>query len=332
MSRGKDICKELKSIRKQIAEENGIPLEIKECTYKGPCKGTCPRCESEVKCLENALAQKIRMGKVATVAGLALMLGATGSAAAQSTEPETVPSSHERQVGECEVTGVVVDAKTREPLPFVQVLLYKDTTKAHAVQTDSDGRYHFSIRRGNYTLVARSVGYNEYRRKVQVKRTKQQCFMELVYNHAQYDTYNSPRVDTVGLEAPMKGLVEVVFDTKGTIIDSKTKEELPFVNVLVLKDGKQVKGTTSDLDGCFKLDLEEGEYEFIISAIGYARKRFPVKVPGDMPLKAIELEYTAELLEGILIIEEDSTPQLDPTTSGQDSEMKIDGTPLQIQY
>ena len=330
MDRGKDICKELKAVRKQIAEENGIELEIPECTYKGPCKGTCPRCESEVRYLENALAQRIRLGKVATVAGLALTLGATGSAAAQSTETEMVPPSHERQTGDCEVTGVVVDAKTREPLPFVQVMLYKDTTKAHVVQTDFDGRYRFNVRRGNYTLSVRCVGYNEYRREVQVKRTKQQCFMELVHNYALYDTYDSPMVDTVGLETPMMGLVEVVFDTKGTVIDSKTKETLPFVNVLVLKNGKQVKGATTDFDGCFKLDLEEGEYEFVFSATGYARKSIPVKVPNDMPLKAIELEPGAQLM-GEVMIEGGSTPIIEIGPEGN-THTEINGVPLLIQY
>ena len=59
MNRGKNICKHLKEIRKRIAEENDIPLEIKECTYKGECRGTCPRCEAEVRYLENALANRI---------------------------------------------------------------------------------------------------------------------------------------------------------------------------------------------------------------------------------------------------------------------------------
>ena len=77
-TRGKNICKELKTIRKRIADENGIPLEIKECTYEGPCRGTCPRCESEVRYLENALAHKIKFGKVATVAGMALGLASCG--------------------------------------------------------------------------------------------------------------------------------------------------------------------------------------------------------------------------------------------------------------
>ena len=84
-SRGKVLCEALKEVRRRIAEENGIPLEIEECTYKGECRGTCPRCEAEVRYLENTLAERIKLGKVATVAGLALGLAAPGAAVAQDT-------------------------------------------------------------------------------------------------------------------------------------------------------------------------------------------------------------------------------------------------------
>ena len=77
MTHGKHICEQLKAVRKGIAEENGIPLEIEECTFKGECRGTCPRCEAEVRYLENALAERMKLGKVATIAGLALGLAAT---------------------------------------------------------------------------------------------------------------------------------------------------------------------------------------------------------------------------------------------------------------
>ena len=76
MERGRTICNELKKVRRRIAEENEIPLEIKECTYDGPCRGTCPRCEAEVQYLENELEKRIRLGKVATVGGVALGLAA----------------------------------------------------------------------------------------------------------------------------------------------------------------------------------------------------------------------------------------------------------------
>lgn len=97
MNRGKYICKELKAVRRKIAEENGIPLEIKECAYQGPCKGTCPRCEAEVRYLENSLANRLKMGKVATVAGLALSLVSCGGG--QSQGGPTPPSGHPSQEG-----------------------------------------------------------------------------------------------------------------------------------------------------------------------------------------------------------------------------------------
>ncbi len=93
MNRGKFICKELKTVRKRIAEENNIPLEIKECTYEGPCRGTCPRCEAEVRYLENSLAHRLKMGKVATIAGLTLGLASCGGGQAERTDTLLRPTS-----------------------------------------------------------------------------------------------------------------------------------------------------------------------------------------------------------------------------------------------
>ena len=73
---GKNICKELKAIRRRVADENNIPLEQHECTYEGPCDGTCPRCEAEVKYLEQELHRRMTLGKAAAVAGVALSMAA----------------------------------------------------------------------------------------------------------------------------------------------------------------------------------------------------------------------------------------------------------------
>ena len=73
---GKNICRELKAIRKRVAEENDIPLEQRECSYDGPCDGTCPRCEAEVKYLEQELHRRMTLGKAAAVAGVAMSLAA----------------------------------------------------------------------------------------------------------------------------------------------------------------------------------------------------------------------------------------------------------------
>ena len=69
---GKEKCKYLREIRKRIATENDIKLVTEECTYKGECAGTCPRCEAEVRYLESELDRRQKMGKIVTLAGLSL--------------------------------------------------------------------------------------------------------------------------------------------------------------------------------------------------------------------------------------------------------------------
>lgn len=74
MNRNKAKCERLKQIRKQLADRIGVDLHQSECTYRGECKGTCPKCAHEEKQLNQALAVKGML-----VAGLAtLSLGLAG--------------------------------------------------------------------------------------------------------------------------------------------------------------------------------------------------------------------------------------------------------------
>lgn len=70
--KGKDTCKILKEIRQKIALDNNIALITNECTYKGECKGTCPKCEAEVRYLEKELEKRRRLGKLITITGFSL--------------------------------------------------------------------------------------------------------------------------------------------------------------------------------------------------------------------------------------------------------------------
>ena len=72
MERGKQVCKILKDIRKQIAEENDIEFVTSECQHKGDCAGTCPKCEAELRYLESQLARRSAAGFPARLAGIAL--------------------------------------------------------------------------------------------------------------------------------------------------------------------------------------------------------------------------------------------------------------------
>ena len=93
MARGKQTCKILKEIRKQIAAENDIKLVIEECTYQGDCLGTCPKCEAEVRYLERELEKRQRLGKAAMVAGLSVGL-LSSSQVALAQQPDTISSEN----------------------------------------------------------------------------------------------------------------------------------------------------------------------------------------------------------------------------------------------
>ena len=67
---GKEKCKILKEIRKEIAEKNDIEWIVSECSHKGECKGTCPRCESEVRKLERELEIRKKVGKTVALVGI----------------------------------------------------------------------------------------------------------------------------------------------------------------------------------------------------------------------------------------------------------------------
>jgi len=72
--KGKDKCRILKEIRAQIARENGIEWAVENCTHKGDCKGTCPKCESEVRALERELERKRALGRTVVLAGISASL------------------------------------------------------------------------------------------------------------------------------------------------------------------------------------------------------------------------------------------------------------------
>ena len=77
---GKEKCRILKEIRAEIARENDIEWVVSECKHKGNCKGTCPKCEQEVRQLEEALAKREALGKKVAVVGISasIALSVTG--------------------------------------------------------------------------------------------------------------------------------------------------------------------------------------------------------------------------------------------------------------
>jgi len=127
MTHGRKICNTLKQIRQQIAEKNEIEYATSDCHFEGECKGTCPKCESELQYLENELHRRTQLGKAVAVAGISLGMVGTFSAcntSKQTNTPiaeqkittdtvnfDTIPVTSKNSV---RVTGTIIDTIHQE--------------------------------------------------------------------------------------------------------------------------------------------------------------------------------------------------------------------------
>ena len=90
---GKNKCKILKEIRRQIAADHDIAFVTEDCKYQGECTGTCPKCEAEVRYLEQELAKRQKAGKAVAVAGIAAtILASTAGCLPSQTVGDPIPS------------------------------------------------------------------------------------------------------------------------------------------------------------------------------------------------------------------------------------------------
>lgn len=97
---------------------------------------------------------------------------------------------------------------------------------------------------------------------------------------------------------------------KGTIIDAKTKEPVPFAAVVAKQDGQQVRGAQTDFDGVFTIKpLNVGVYDIEVSCVGYkkyVRSGVSLKASG-LTIVDITLEPSVSNLEEF-VVEENKTP------------------------
>lgn len=103
---GKSKCKILKDIRKKIAEDNDIAYVTSECKYQGECSGTCPKCEAEVRYLEEELNKRKSLGKAVAVAGIAaaMVVASTGCTSTVYNQHAGSPPAQDRTTYQTEPT------------------------------------------------------------------------------------------------------------------------------------------------------------------------------------------------------------------------------------
>jgi len=156
--RGKSICKTLKEVRLTVARENDIDYQPIECHHQGPCRGTCPACEAEVRYLEQQLSLRRKLGKAVAVAGIAM---SALNVHAQSTEPASttplptpqndtlqkeMPVKSMLREGEQGIIwrGKVIDEEEGEPLIGVSIMR-TDIPKSREMGTVSNVDGYFAV-------------------------------------------------------------------------------------------------------------------------------------------------------------------------------------------
>ncbi len=175
MARGKQTCKILKEIRRQIAEANDIEFVTSECRYKGDCLGTCPKCEAEVRYLEQQLRSRQLAGKLVNLAGISAgAIAMLAPLAVQSQIPDTSFTKDCVATQEFAdtvivtdtiiVKGVVLDGDTlqdgtisREPM--VGAVIINPRTRI-GTSTDIDGNFQIKVCKGD-TLEISYIGYKK---------------------------------------------------------------------------------------------------------------------------------------------------------------------------
>lgn len=117
MEKGKRTCNLLKEVRLQIAKANDIKYVPNECHHKGPCAGTCPACEAEVKYLEQQLQMRRVLGRAVVLTGIAASLTSL-SACGQSTI--RVPRHHTSPESELYGDVIADTCNTTEPVDTIR--------------------------------------------------------------------------------------------------------------------------------------------------------------------------------------------------------------------
>ncbi|MBX7094179.1 MAG: carboxypeptidase-like regulatory domain-containing protein [Flavobacteriales bacterium] len=93
---------------------------------------------------------------------------------------------------------------------------------------------------------------------------------------------------------------------KGVVMDGETGELLPFVNIVIRKDGKTITGCSSDLDGKFAMNtIPDGFYDVLVAYVGY--EKYEIKNIQISQGKCINLNITLNgqiYLEEVVIVNE----------------------------
>ncbi|MDE6264509.1 MAG: carboxypeptidase-like regulatory domain-containing protein, partial [Paramuribaculum sp.] len=138
-----------------------------ECRYKGDCLGTCPKCEAELRYLEQQLRARSLTGKAIALAGisvasLAMLMPISTEAQTPQERQDFMKGSIPVMTDTITVKGIVLSGDTRpdggiSKDPLVGATISNKRTALGAI-TNLDGHFRLSACVGD-TLKVEYVGY-----------------------------------------------------------------------------------------------------------------------------------------------------------------------------
>ena len=179
MKRGKETCRILKDIRRQIAEANDIEFITSECRYQGDCLGTCPKCEAEVQYLEQQLSARHASGKAIALAGISagLFMASCSSSSINNNSDKT-------ETGEIEIIDSTINPDTIVTTHIDSTNTEKNSTTKKEQQT---------------SIIIDFVGDVSWWDSVNVAK-KQKNKLEQTDSNATHLSTDNLRLDTLKLE------------------------------------------------------------------------------------------------------------------------------------
>ena len=178
MKRGKETCRILKDIRRQIAEANDIEFITSECRYQGDCLGTCPKCEAEVQYLEQQLSARHAAGKTIALASISAGLIALSSCSSCSVQnnnndkhlrltgsvPCTIDSANtetlvinslytDNNADSVTVSGNVKTKSDNKNIEGAEILAKSSDNKAET-KTDKNGNFSIKVKKGSEIIIS----------------------------------------------------------------------------------------------------------------------------------------------------------------------------------
>lgn len=178
MKRGKETCRILKDIRRQIAEANDIEFITSECRYQGDCLGTCPKCEAEVRYLEQQLSARHAAGKAIALASISAGLIALSSCSSCSVQnnnndkhlrltgsvPCTIDSANtetlvinslytDNNADSVTVSGNVKTKSDNKNIEGAEILAKSSDNKTET-KTDKNGNFSIKVKKGSEIIIS----------------------------------------------------------------------------------------------------------------------------------------------------------------------------------